>query len=231
VRSKTKADETDAKILRRLLEDSRASFTSIAKECKISVNAVRVRYERLKKAGIIKGATIEVNPYSFGFRCITDVGIITNTENEESIQEELGLKKYILVAKRMGKYNIMALVVSSSTEEISDIVQHMESDPRIIRTDTFLWTNPTNIIHPENLVFKTLQPNNQAQVTKKQTELKIDQPQIDETDINIAKMLVQDSRKPFQKIGEQLGISTNMVIKRYNKLKETNVITHSIKVK
>ena len=46
-------DEIDAKILEILLSESRNSFTAIAKECKITVTAVRMRYNRLSRDGVI----------------------------------------------------------------------------------------------------------------------------------------------------------------------------------
>jgi len=50
-----KIDEIDAKILKILLSESRTSFTAIAEECKITVTAVRMRYKRLWRDGVING--------------------------------------------------------------------------------------------------------------------------------------------------------------------------------
>lgn len=49
LQKKPEIDEINAKILRMLLCEARTSFTQIAKECKISVNSVRNRFEQLKK--------------------------------------------------------------------------------------------------------------------------------------------------------------------------------------
>jgi DNA-binding Lrp family transcriptional regulator len=48
---KVKIDETDAKILKIILLESRTSFTDIAAVCKITVTAVRMYYKRLWKEG------------------------------------------------------------------------------------------------------------------------------------------------------------------------------------
>ena len=45
--SSTKIDQIDARIIKILLAESRTSFTDIAKECEISVSAVRMRYKHL----------------------------------------------------------------------------------------------------------------------------------------------------------------------------------------
>lgn len=83
------ADSIDAKILRVLLKESRTSFTEIAEECKISVSGARMRYNRLKKVGIISGEIMQVNPYSLGYKCVGDIGINTSAENEKTVIEFL----------------------------------------------------------------------------------------------------------------------------------------------
>ncbi|MBN1358087.1 winged helix-turn-helix transcriptional regulator, partial [Candidatus Bathyarchaeota archaeon] len=77
-----KIDETDTKILKILFKESRTSFTEIARECKISVGAVRKRYKRLWKTGIINGEIMQVNPSSLGYKCIVNIGVTTARENE-----------------------------------------------------------------------------------------------------------------------------------------------------
>ncbi len=68
----------DAKILKDLLKDGRKNFTEIAKECGETKSTIWKRYTKMKKAGIITGATIQLNYTSFGYDA---VGIIQfNTE-------------------------------------------------------------------------------------------------------------------------------------------------------
>ena len=87
-----KIDEIDATILRMLLEESRTSFTDIAKECKITVGAVRMRYKKLWREGVINGEVTIVNPHCLGYRHIIDLGIITESENEKAVAEYLESK-------------------------------------------------------------------------------------------------------------------------------------------
>ncbi|MCW4015272.1 MAG: Lrp/AsnC family transcriptional regulator [Candidatus Bathyarchaeota archaeon] len=47
---------------------------------------------------------------------------------------------------------------------------------------------------------------------------------MDRTDWKIVKELMEDARKPFTKIAKKIGISTQSVIKRYNKLKDDGTI-------
>ena len=47
---------------------------------------------------------------------------------------------------------------------------------------------------------------------------------MDNLNLQIIKELKIDARKPFKQIAEKIGVSTQTVIKRYNKMKETGVI-------
>ncbi|MGF3522152.1 MAG: Lrp/AsnC family transcriptional regulator [Candidatus Bathyarchaeia archaeon] len=53
---------------------------------------------------------------------------------------------------------------------------------------------------------------------------------MDEVDLEIAKMLAKDARVSFRKIAEQLGISPQMVSRRYEKLKKTVFAYSSVTV-
>ena len=54
-------DETDAAILKALMEDGRKSFRAISREIKISTPTVKARYERLVKIGLIKSVKPEID--------------------------------------------------------------------------------------------------------------------------------------------------------------------------
>ena len=86
-------DEIDAKIIMSLLKEARTTFTAMAKECKITVSAVRTRFTRLKKEGIINGAIMQVNPYSLGFKCVCDITVKTDPQKEKAKEVMAFLKE------------------------------------------------------------------------------------------------------------------------------------------
>jgi Lrp/AsnC family transcriptional regulator for asnA, asnC and gidA len=47
---------------------------------------------------------------------------------------------------------------------------------------------------------------------------------MDKIDLQIIKELFEDARKPFRKIAEKIGVSTQTVTNRYNKIKEKGII-------
>jgi DNA-binding Lrp family transcriptional regulator len=211
-----KLDEIDAKILQVLLSDSRTSLTEIAEDCNISVVAVRNRYERLKKAGVINGEIMLVNPYSLGYKCTVDLGIVTSVENEDEVIEFLRSKPYICGANgNFGRYNIQAFLVLHDIEKLSGILSEIEANVKVERIDSLIWAESVNMDHTENLVIKPLK---QTQVYKP-VQINRQEIKLDELDRQIACILSWHARMPFRAIAKQLGVSPKNVIERYERLK------------
>ena len=223
-----KIDEIDAKILKMLLVESRTSFTDIAKECKITVGAVRMRYKRLWKDGVINGEVTLVNPHCLGYRHIIDLGIETEKGSENDVAAYLEKKPYISeVITHFGKYNFFGKVALRDLNKLSEIVEDLESNEKIKRVDALIWSEAINVEYPQNLVIKPLK-HNPIHENKRPALMDLDRKpiEIDETDRKIATILSRKSRTPFSNIAEQLDISTKTVIQRYKKLRE-NLLTLS----
>ncbi len=88
-------DEKDKKIIEILLQDSRTSYTEIAKKLGISDTAVRKRIRNLEKNGIIKGYTICVDPHAIGYRCVAVLGIDVDSDRFYDVAAELRKMKEV----------------------------------------------------------------------------------------------------------------------------------------
>jgi len=227
LQNRIKIDETDGKILKTLLKEARTSFTAIAKNCKISVGAVRMRYKRLWRTGIINGEIIQVNPHSLGYRCICNIGVITSIDDERKVIDFLQNKPYVSrTLRNFWKYNCGIIVALPSIENLSEIIADLEINPLIKHVDALIWAEAVNTAHTENVVVKPFDDKNeQAPIP-----ISFEEAQIDETDRKIAKILTHNSRKPFRKVAEQLEISTKNVIQRYKRLREDVLTLSSITV-
>ena len=225
--NRKKIDQTDAKILRTLLNESRTSLTELAAICEISIGAVRMRYLRMQRDGIITGEEMLVNPHSLGYKYITDLGIKTSAENESVVFEFITKKPYVShIVGPFGKYAFWVKVALHDTQKLATILEDLESEPKIENIDAFIWVEATNIEYPENLILGPFNNIRKQEKTKKKNPVRIDETPIDEIDQKIAQILSQKSRTPFRKIGEQLGISTKNVVRRYKKLRK-NVLSRS----
>ena len=218
----TKIDEIDAKLIKMLLSESRTSFTDIGKQCNITVGAVRMRYKRLWKEGVINGEVALVNPHALGYRHIIDLGIITESEDEEEVARYLDTKPYLShVLKHWGKYNFYGKVALRDLTKLTDIIEDLEQNQKVEHIDPLIWAEAVNVEYPNNLVIKPLlatpSVKHQRHKSSDQAEAILD---IDEIDRKIATIVTKKSRTPFRQIADQLGVSTKTVIQRYNKLRE-----------
>jgi Lrp/AsnC family transcriptional regulator for asnA, asnC and gidA len=225
-----KIDETDSKILKMLLTESRTSFTNIAKECKITVGAVRMRYKHMWKEGVINGEVTLINPHCLGYRHIVDLGIVTNNDDEKEVADYLEKKPYISqVVTHIGKYNFYGKAALRELNKLSKIVEELESNPKIKHVDTFIWAEAVNVEYPQNLVVKPTEGDNKHPKIKQRpllTNIEEAPVGIDEIDRKIAITLARNSRTPFSKIAKGLSLSTKTVIQRYKKLRK-NLLTLS----
>lgn len=225
-------DEIDAEMLKILLRESRTSFTDMAKHCKISVGAVRMRYARLKATGVITGETMQVSPHSLGYRYVSDLGIKTTMDQEETVLELLRSKPYLShTSGPCGNYNFWTKVVLHDIQELAGILEDLESNPAIKHVDTFTWTEAVNLVHVENLIIPPLSrpepaPNSRVGANS----VSFGEVQLDEKDRYIAKVLSDSSRMPFRQIAGQLGISTKNVIQRYKRLRNSVLTLSTITV-
>lgn len=227
----SRIDAVNAKILKILLEESRRSFTEMARSCKISVGAVRMRYNNLKKTGIINGEYMHINPKFWGYEYTVDIRLKTSLDNEEEVINLLNNKqcKYpvcILAGKNFGK-TIMGLALLCKLENLRELIEEIEADPKVKSVDTLVWAKAQDIHHPENLIIKPYIGSSEEKVEPKTAPIITKEYYIDETDRQIVRMLANNSRRSFSNVAKELGISTHTVIQRYKKLRKGNVLTRS----
>lgn len=81
-------DETDVKILKVLLSDSRLSSRQIAKQCDVSIGTVLSRVRKMEDEGIITGYTALLDQEKLGYELtvVTEItvskGRLLEMENE-----------------------------------------------------------------------------------------------------------------------------------------------------
>lgn len=226
-----KIDKIDATIIQMLLREARTSFTAIAKECKITVGAVRMRYKRLVREGVINGEVTLVNPHCLGYRHIVDLGICCDSADEPEVAKYLESKRVIgQVVPHLGKYNFYAKVAISDLNKLSLIVEDLESNPKIKHIDTLIWAEAINCEFPTNLVIKPLPPSGIKLQRPPLTNIDQAPIELDEIDRKIAVIVSTKARTPFRHIAEQIGVSTKTVIQRYKRLREKLLVRSTITI-
>ena len=145
-------DALDFKIVKMLQKDARISFVDIAKELKVSPGLVQARFNKMKKAGLIKGSTLildraqmAIKDFSIGIRAL-------DSEVEEVVKylNELEIDK-VLVSSwiTFGLYNIAAIIISNDVFQVHKLRQLIQKHPAV--KDVVISINNTVYYTSENV--------------------------------------------------------------------------------
>lgn len=227
-----KSGEIDAIILRDLLKDGRRNFVDIAKECGVSKNTIWKHYGALKKAGIIVGATIQMDYRSFGYNAVANLLVNVESQQTDQVVECIQKMPKIHAAYRVnGKHNLRVIAILRNLNELEHIKEAIKRYNAVLDIRTYIWTDVKNI--PENLAIGPFQKST-SRIHEKESfgksNIQKTANKIDEIDMQIVEKLSENGRTSFKKIAEEIGTSTDTVIKRYRKLQETGIVKAIIQI-
>jgi DNA-binding Lrp family transcriptional regulator len=131
-------DDIDVKILRALQKDARKNFAKIAEDCGVSTDTISKRFKKMKRAGIIRGTTILLNPKSFGYDCVASLGIDVD------------------YTPSMGKHDIFAIAVLKNVDRLSQVKESIKGHPLVREVTASIWVNEI-LLCPENFEFQLLE--------------------------------------------------------------------------
>ena len=116
-------DEIDEKILKILIEDARTSLKDIAKKCDITAVSVFNRIKRLKKIGVITGATLFPAIGILGFQIVATIGLETDSNVEEILKYFKEHTYLIEPSKSIGAYDLTMLVYAENMSTLNERVE------------------------------------------------------------------------------------------------------------
>ncbi len=214
-----------------MLKDGRKNFAEIAKECAVSKNTIWKHYGEMKKAGIITGATIQMDYRSFGYNAVVSLLVHVESQQVDQVTELIRRMPYIHAAYRVNaRYNVRVIAILRSLNELDHVKEAIRQQTSVVDLRTYIWTGVKNI--PENLAIEPFQEAfNRIRETQPQaTNVKKTTNKIDKLDLLIIEKLATNGRASFKKIAEEIGTSTYTAIKRYKKLKENGIIKVLIQI-
>ncbi len=213
-------DEIDKKILKELLIDGRKTFAEIAPKCNTTKDVISKRYKQMEKKGIIVGATIQ-NSYT----CYLGKFVATILINFQrgkldcAITSVKRIPHVFHVYSRVVNQTVAAVAILKSIEELEEAKHSIQRLPFILATDVRVWIGTRTT--PENLSILNTQEQESKTVFRKEIlpEKKVE-TKIDNIDTKIIEKLAIDGHISFEKIAKPLGVSTDTVVRRYERLKE-----------
>ena len=154
--SKVKIDKIDVSIIRALQKDARANFADIAKECAVSVDTISKRFRKMKRAGIIKGTTILLNPKSFGYDCVASLGIDVGYPHVMEVIEMIQkIPEVVFCATCMGRHDIFCIAIAENVGRLSQVKDLIKGHPLVREVTTSIWVDEI-LFCPENFEFEHL---------------------------------------------------------------------------
>jgi len=132
-------DKVNQKLIKELQNNGRQSYTELAKMLGVTEGTIRKRAKDLQKHNIMKIAAI-LNPYEIGYSFISIMALQVRMADLRQVGEMLAEKPNVYyLAFVAGRYDLLAMVMCRSPEELSNFIkEHISSIPSIIRTETFV---------------------------------------------------------------------------------------------
>jgi len=136
-----KIDKLDKEILSILMKDAKVPYTEIAQRLIVSAGTIHVRMKRMEKLGIVKGATLVLDPAKMGYDLMAFIGIYLakGSAYDDVIIEIDKIPEVVEAHYTTGEYSIFAKIISRNTghlrEVINDKIQPING---IMRTETII---------------------------------------------------------------------------------------------
>jgi len=134
-------DKLDREILGILIKDAKIPYTDIAKRLIVSPGTIHVRMKRLERLGIVRGATLIIDPAKIGYDMTAFVGIylIKGSVYKDVIKVISKIPEIIEAYFTTGEYSIFAKVVCKNTEHLREVINdQLQPVNGISRTETII---------------------------------------------------------------------------------------------
>ena len=132
-------DELDIKIMAELQKDGRQSNIDLARKLGVVEGTIRKRLKALQSKNVLR-VIASPNPRKLGYNFISTMGIQVQMKLLRKVADALASKPNVCyLAFVTGRYDLMAVLMTRSSEELSDFIEkEITSIPGILRTETFL---------------------------------------------------------------------------------------------
>lgn len=132
-------DDLDRKLIIELQENGREGYVKLARKMGVVEGTIRKRIKNLLGKNLIKIVAVP-NMRKLGYGFIGIAGIQVKMEDLRQVAEKLAKNKHICyLAFVTGRYDLMAIVVTKSPEELAQFIEReISAIPSILRTETFV---------------------------------------------------------------------------------------------
>jgi len=129
IKNSSKFDDLDIKILNILMQNSRTKTTKIARTLHTTTQTVKNRIVRMKKKGLIKRFTVQVNSEMLGYSESATVFLKIMKADKDQFNELINFLKHhkniIDLIGVIGDYNLSFIIISKTPEEMDEILNNI----------------------------------------------------------------------------------------------------------
>ena len=134
-------DNLDIQILSILMKNATTPYTEIAKELIVSGGTIHVRMKKLEELGVIKGASLEVDPQKLGYDITAFLGIFLEkgSQYNDAVKQLKTVKEIVELHYTTGSYSIFAKIICHDTTHLREVLnEQIQGVKGIQRTETFI---------------------------------------------------------------------------------------------
>lgn len=130
-------EKLDLLILSELMKDSQMSFVKIAKKLGTTHYTVRRRYERMKKAGIIRKCIVTIDLSKLGYqgKAFLLITLSPNGDKSNTISALTKIKNVIIVTEIIGPFHLLAIAPIMDLSSIRKLVNEARNAPNVERVE------------------------------------------------------------------------------------------------
>ncbi len=134
-------DKLDKEILQILIRDAKVPYTEIARRLVVSPGTIHVRMNRLEKLGVVRGATLILDPKKLGYDLIAFIGIylVKGSVYNEVIREIDKIPEVVEAYYTTGEYSIFTKIICRNTRDLRMVInEKIQSLKGVMRTETII---------------------------------------------------------------------------------------------
>jgi Lrp/AsnC family transcriptional regulator for asnA, asnC and gidA len=134
-------DKLDKEIISILMKDATVPFTEIAKKLIVSGGTIHVRMNKLKKAGIVKGSQLIIDPSKIGYDITAFIGVYLEKGSlyHNVAKDMKKLPEVVEIYYTTGSYSMFAKIICMNTQNLREVLnEKIQSIKGIQRTETFI---------------------------------------------------------------------------------------------
>ena len=134
-------DNLDKNILLALTDNARVAYADLAKRFSVSAGTIHVRVEKMKQAGIIQGARVQINAKRLGYDVCCFIGINLRSAGDypQVIEQLENIDEVVEAYYTTGQYSILAKIMTVSIEALQWVlIDKIQGIKQVQSTETLI---------------------------------------------------------------------------------------------